>query len=832
MPQRIVSCVAVVVALVSSLCSAPALVRAEEAPAIPAPWSSPATAPAHPSPSTPAKEEPLKVTGRYRLSLGFTRDEVILNKGHGDLNERNFRILSGNLHENTFDPAVYSYLGFDVDTVRRHGWMGHANITIDPWSFIGTTEKFTIHGEGGDSATLELKWWGGNNRVLNETFFTQENGDGFATPEIEVDNGHTVQTRLTSTFSNIFTIPEREIDYRFHPLREFWLDYAQGDLEFRFFPIAYEDQAITSDDPLRLSNHRSYWEQSPWMDEWRPGIFHPGATPDDFTRGNWNDDLIFNTRDSALRYLSSLRGAKWQWQPSGRLSWQGGVASPKTLWEEYETFNRFVGMSRLHYTVADFLQVGATYTSRWGYHDRALDAYNHVYSVDTTVEPTEDLTFKAQLATSHSSQDRTTDFTSALRGQAWHLELGMGSSDLSTALTWEDKKLWHTGAPEQFRLRLWYTHMDEAFDPGLANYRETRDDTHWGRHLAFYKPLTIYRGELTPIGGAAPMPLQDILPFRIGEGIDTGRDVVHAQLLSKLFDERVMSLYDIRNVHKTDGQYEETVARTEQAWHITPRLTSKFLFLYHDKRNHQGIDPFVFNPDLNVFLDNANLAVQDGTPSAMTFALGAGYYVLTDLLGWFSWERTQDVPFGGSDNYPRGLFNDANFTTFRVGDQVIRRQTVFLYNNFIFPQPPYPWFDIYRAGVHWKVSDALETNVTWTRNEFEYAGQIDGNMNHIGFEASFHPVDRFALLGKYTLSRSVSLPRIAATSGASIENQRHHNVYFQGLYRVTDDSELSVEFGVGGFVAPSTVFSVNPVEQYFPVLDTQPIVRIAYTGRF
>jgi len=89
---------------------------------------------------------------------------------------------------------------------------------------------------------------------------------------------------VNTTFANVFNIPSQKIHWEFLPLRELWVDYDEGPYYLRLYPIAYQDQAMGTDDPLRLSDNHTWWEESPWLAEWRPGNLNTGAAPDDFAK--------------------------------------------------------------------------------------------------------------------------------------------------------------------------------------------------------------------------------------------------------------------------------------------------------------------------------------------------------------------------------------------------------------------------------------------------------------------------------------------------------------------------------------------------------------------
>ncbi len=751
---------------------------------------------------------PVAVSGEVRSTVGITRDDFLLQEANGDLNERNFRVFSGPFRYNTFDPRVFSRLRLNLDTTEQQGLQFHSNLTVDPWSVVGKTARVTVVGTTPtDSVEVELKWWSATNTAINETLLTLTNGDSIATPEIEVSEGRTVPTSVKSVFSNTFQIPSLEVDYTFQPIRWFWTGYRNDVVDLRVFPLALEDQALTSDDPLHLSNHHIYWEPSPWLDEWRAGRLNVGATPDDFTRGEWSDDLAFFTRDSDLTRLTALRGGSLRWQVFDGTSLQAAIASPKGLWQEYERFDSFVAMTRVKQELfEDRVSLGGLYTARWGYNKRSKDATNTVYAVDVSVAPWEGTKIESEGAISHALEDRTSAFKHDRRGWAWH-----------SALT---NDWWG----ERLSSRLYYTHMDAGFEPGLANYRNTRQDQFWGRHLRFKRRPRLF----TAVSPVSSLRWEDIDAVRIGDGVDIGRDAVGFRLLGSFWDKQVQPSVDVRNVHQTRGKYVETVIRQENTVHPLKWLTAKTLFIYHDlPKTIGGLDPFVVNADTNRPLNNAAI-VNGRNPSLTTFSVGAELAPRETVSVWGIWERTNDTTIA-TGNFPRGLLNDTTFATFTDEDQVIRFQSPFLYSQGFFPQPPYPFFDIFRAGVFLAPTEDLEMSLDWTRNEFEHAGQIDDNLNHLGLMAGWSPTKRLIVIGRYVVSWAIDVTNENAGGGAKFAS--HHGLYGRLTWKATSDSDLSVEFGEAA-LGPSILFTVDPSGDSYPTLDTEHLVRIIYSNRF
>ena len=157
---------------------------------------------------------PVKLSGEYQIALGATSDGLEWKKANGNLNERDYHILSDaalNNRENTFDHRIFDHFRANLDTKNTQGLNFHTNITVDPWSFIGKSDKFTLsNASGTDSAEIELKYWSNTGRIFNETFYTKNLGDSFAIPEIKVKDDQTSALAQKTTFGGTFNIPSKK----------------------------------------------------------------------------------------------------------------------------------------------------------------------------------------------------------------------------------------------------------------------------------------------------------------------------------------------------------------------------------------------------------------------------------------------------------------------------------------------------------------------------------------------------------------------------------------------------------------------------------------------
>lgn len=774
----------------------------------------------------------LKVSGSYQLAVGGTSDGFEWKKANGNLNERDYRVLSDaalNNRENTFDYRIFDRFRMAVDTLNPEGLNIHANITVDPWSFTGKSGKFTVTSANGtDTAEVELKYWSNTGRTYNDVVYTANNGDSFALPEIKVDGFKTSAVSVGTVFGGTFNIPSKNIDREFQPMRELWFDYKRDTFKFRFFPLALGNQALTSDDPLMLSNHAVYWEESPWLLKWEPG--HLNSAAGDFSRGRWSDSLAFNTRDSDLIRLTALRGFSFDYFPSDETSFKLTGASPKGLWQDYDSFDNIPAAARFKQKIGDSLQIGNTYTFRMGLNEdkgNKMDALNHAGGLDLAFSPVSGAKIESEIAISQSKQDLTSsEYKSRERGMAYHLAL-IGSPDrdiLESSYNQINPKESDTSF---LKARFQFTHMDKGFEPVLSSYRESRDDQFWSRHLHFRKPFARFYGD-ADINGEPSLSWYDIAPYAIGDGIDTGRDVIGFRLEMSSFDRRLDELFDVRNVHRTGGKYLENVARSETTYKATDKLTTKLLTIYHDVHSTYGNkDPYLVDSQTDRYYDNTNMP--DGkSPSMKTVSMGANY----DFFDWLStygvWEYSNDIN-AAYDAFGRGLLNSSSFETFSEYGKTYRRQTAFVYNQQYFPLPPYPFNNAYKLGITLRPAEKLEIFLDYTRNEYEYAGQISDDMNHAGIEIGFYPSKKWGIFTKYAFSQVNDLVRM--NNGEGVFYESHHNFFFESRFSFSDDDQLTFQFGEFGR-SPIALISTDPFQGSLGVLDTQYIYRLYYRRKF
>lgn len=776
----------------------------------------------------------LKISGESQLSMGSTpQDSAIWKRANADLNEKNYRIISNdafNRRTNTYDPRIYDRLRVSLDTDNKEGIGFHSNITVDPWSFTGKSPKTTVTSAFGDVAEVELKYWSNTGYTINNIIFSDRFGNTFALPEIKVVDGKTNATTVAGAFTpaDSLTIPATKIIRNFQPLREFWFDYNQEGTKIRVFPVAYQDQAYTSDDPLVLSNNHIWWQESPWIDAWVPGRVNSGVTPQDFTKGEFDDSLAYFTRDSDGTRLTALRGFSLVLDSIENLSINSTFATPKGLWQDYDEFDNISNATRLKYRLLDNLSLGSLFTYRMGLNEnKDRDLANYVGGFDFTFEPLEGLELSAEIAGSKTQSDLTNpDYKTKKQGNAYNFTV-TGTYPRKNIM--DLKYGYYELKPEEsddifIRYKLFATRMDEGFDPSLSDYRETRDDTFWSRHIHFRKPFQYYSAGIYE----PSLTYNDLEPYRIGNGVDIGRNALGLRLETTLFNKRLDNLFDVRNVHKTNGKFIENVARDELTFRITDKLTSKLLGIYQKlPKTKGGFDPFIFNTSTDEFA--INTAIEDGKdPSLKTGSLGLEY-AFTDWIALSGiWEHTNDSTLA-YDNFPRGVLNGGFLGTFTEYDKIFRQDTSFLYSQGLFPLPPYDFFNIWKAGLKFNPTQNTEIYLDYTRNEFKSAGQIDDNINHIGCEFAYQMSKKLGFFFRYTYSHWNDINKMLA--GDTEVYFGHHNFFTEFRYSPTSDDEFSLQYGESG-ITPVGTITFDPFGGSLATLDTQHIVRAYYRKKF
>lgn len=768
----------------------------------------------------------IKMSGKYRLAAGYDGD-FIVNDANADYQERNFRYLFGEDLNNTFDQAIYSQylLNIDFSPVDRINF--YTQIVADPWSYVGTTgEQITNCDICPDKVELRynLKYFGAFNSTINEIYRTHYT-DSIAFPLIKVHDGNLTPGTVVHGFFDYnpgtgglpFTIPPHDIDYDFHPFRKLWMDYDEDQWHARFFYFADEKQALTTDDPLELSNHKDYWQQSPWLYQYVPMQFF---TDHSFKRGFYSDVLSFLARDSEGNRQVLLRGASFEgdW---GDTYFAATVASPFTPWDEnyysdLVAHDNVSGAARLKHQATDQLMVGSTYTFRTGLIDDSAADVNQVVGVDLKFDINKAASIKAEVAGSHQERDLLTDDRHRDDREGFAGKLIFDNN--------YDHIFGHKLFDGHTDFRFAFTWMDEHFNPNLSRYTNTRDDHFWGKHITFdpYHP--------------------NLEHFRLGDGVDVNRYVFHIRWKEKIFRERFENLFDVRNVHRaSNGAYVETVLRDEVTYKFNSHWTGKFMFRWHGlPTTTDDIEPFLSNFYFLGFDDPSGLVLRNDEiiggrdADKFTYAVALQWIVNRELTAEAFVERTNDV-----SDFPRGLMNG----TFRDRNDVVNGLLQDHLTSFLFGQghlkalAPYPYYTIVRERIIYKPEERLKYTLHAAQNDYKFWGGIDDNINHIGLSVEFDWTKKVSLFMDYTHSHQIDLPKLidSLDSGGPVESdyRGHHNVYFSVDYKIRPDQLLRAEYGAFGMGVNTPL--VNPYSATafsLPTIDTEHLFRISLTGDF
>jgi len=777
------------------------------------------------------KAGPFIISGQMQLSFGITPNDFIWKRANFDLNEKflSWRMTSNaafNHGFNTYDPAIYDSLSVNLDTENEEGFNFHGNITVDPWSFTGKSSKMTVSGSS-DTADIQLKYWSNTGHILNETYYSLNKGLTLDIPELKVVKGKTTATTISG-----FAIPATDVDMQFQPLRELWLDYTNDQIKFRAFPIAYQDQAYSSDDPLNISNHGIWWKDSKWLRMYTPGTYHSGTSS--FTKGYWDDSLSFISKDSTGKYLTALRGFSFSFQPQETTTFDTTVATPKHLWQDYNVVDNIISASRLKHKFADNFVLGGTFTSRSGFttNPQKLDSQNFVGGVDLNYEITEGMKTQAEVLTSKSNYDiSNSTYETESRGNAYYfsfitryprssiMDLKYGYDDIAMA---KDESF-------LIKSKFYVARMDRGFDSSLSDFHNSRQDVFWSRHIHFRKPMGYYaqglEGSNTNWG--------ELNSTRIGDGIDVGRNTLGFRFETFLED-KFVNLFDVRNVHNVNGKFIENVARDEATVRVTDKLTVKALGIYQQMpKTVAGIDPYIYDGITGEFFKNN--AVPDGAdPSIKTGSFGLNY----DFFEWLSlngiYERTNDYTLAYG-NFPQNVLrNDSTLNSYYYqNDKYYSYVGPYLYNQNIFPQAPYDFYNVFKTGLRIIPMENLEVYFDYARNEYETASLINDSMNHIGMEVTYMPTQKLGMSFKYIYSRSKDIILLSSSDYGLTDNiVGHHNFFSEFRYLPSKDDELILQYGVGDTSSIGNMSSIDPYGGSMLTLDTQHIIRAYYRRRF
>jgi hypothetical protein len=596
-----------------------------------------------------------------------------------------------------------------------------------------------------------------------------------------------------------------EINRDYRPVRKLWFDYKQDDYAFKFFPISDEFDALTTDDPLRISNNHVYWEETPWLDEYEPSnLFFPDSGLQPIKKGRWIHRLSFYAKDSSDDYphrLTFLRGVSFKSDP-GSYSLEATAATPMSLWDDYENSNSAEGAVRFKVPVGDNLDLGFTSTTKMGFNAGSAEALNQVQGVDFSSEFSENKRFYGEFAGSTTSIEEAAGFDTSYDGIA--AKVGLGYDAL------EDKK-----GGGLYKSDIYIAHMDSKFYPGLSNYRYTRrDEPTLSRHIYFAEIKDEDRALIW------------------GDGIDRGRNVAGFTLMHKALDEKLETNINARRVQGHSGKYIETVGRIESTCQVNPKLTSKLLTYYqHLPRTHAGYDPNIYAKLMYSLTDyfseddrhpeNSSI-IDDKDPSIGAFGFGSKYDFTEELSLEGVYERTND-PL----DFPRGLLNDTYVTTETRDGIVYDKVVPFLYDQKFFDLPPYHYYSIGKSRLIYNPFEQWQFILGFTYNENKHASGIDDNINHAAFEVDYRPSAKLTFWTKYIYSMVIDVYKQNKYQSSEYF-EGHHNAFFGCSYEFNKDESFSILYGE--FVGYD-----DPYEQgnwTLSALDTQHIIRLFYKRKF
>lgn len=749
---------------------------------------------------------PVSVSGQARLALGFNTRGAVWKKANADAvgvpQEKNYRFLFGQDRHNTFDRRIYDQLKLDIETTNPGPLNAYMQVKIDPWTFIAKNNVTVTDLNGTESADIVLKYWSATGMTINEIYRTSS-GNILNLNEIGVHDGFTrpyTPTGLSDWGTLYNEIGPVEISRELRPIRKLWFDYVNDDYSLRAFPLAGQEQALTSDDPLRLSNNHMPWEESPWLDEYEPSrVFEDNASLT-LKRGIWIRRLSFFARDSELERLTYLRGASFNMPLGATGSLEAVTASPLNWWADYEHSDSIHSAIRLKNAFTDKLTLGTTYTSKIGLADSDIEAQNNVLGVDLNYALPQERSIYAQVAGSNFTvEERKSEVHRDDVAAAYLIGYNRGSTiDPIEGCNWD----------------FYFASLDTKFYPGLTNYRYTRRDQFYSKHLSFEE-----------------RPPEDA-PFRLGNGIDSGWQTLGLKFRRLCFDDTLDTLIDLRRINTIGGKYVETDSRLELTWQANPKLKTKFLGYYQDlPKTTENFDPHIYAKTSYAFSDYysndnrymENADIEDGKEASIGhFGLGAEYDINDQWTIQGMYERTNDP-----EDMPRILLTDSYVTAILHEGIYLDSVVPFLYDQDIFDLPPYKYYGIMKTKLKFQPAEWIDYALSYTHNDNEYASPIDDNVSHVGFEINFRPSDKLTIWTKYTASRLTDL-YLQQSLGEYNKNDWHHNVFLGVKYQLDDVQTL--DFLYGEFPGYDSEYSDGTWS--LTSLDTRHMFRIFYTRKF
>ncbi|MDP8260127.1 MAG: hypothetical protein P9L96_03890 [Candidatus Gygaella obscura] len=776
-------------------------------------------------PDTQAKSEEkdlLTVSGELQLGVGITSDDVIWKFANADYvgvpQEKNWRYLWGEDGVNTYDRAIYDSLKLNLESNLTDKISLYNQIVIDPWTFIGTSDAYATSTTDGDFADIEYKYWSGDRRLLDEVYRTNK-GNIITIANVKVIDGLTspyTPVGVTDWSTNFNEIPSVDINYKYRPFRKLWLDYKDEDiLNVRIFALSDQYEALTSDDPLKLSNNRIWWEESPWLDEYEPSrIFYPDDGTLPVKPGRWIRRLSFVAKDSDYNRLTFLRGASIK-------AFDGDVqfvsASPLSLWDEYESSNSLHSALRAKFRPREDLMLGITMTSKMGFNAASPEAENHVFATDVDYKLSSETSLFAEAAGSYTDIEEATGKQNMYDGWAGAVGVKYGEVDLGFVGTSVDRAL--KAENESYnpkpKFELSVKQMEKDFYPALSNYRYTRRDSFYSRHISF--------AQLSPENDE----------FRLGDGIDRGRRVISLTARETMFENKLGWFLQDRYVRSDSNKYIENDSRFESTISFTDKLTAKFLGWHMDlpkTKYHQ--DPFIYEKTsyalTDYFINSEDyIENEDILEGLDADVAGFGGGLRYDFNPKFAVEGVYENTNDPCD-FPRILLTDSYVGSSETHDGILYDNVVpFLYDQReFFDLPPYDYYSIVKGRVILNPFEKLQAILSYTKNSNKFTAGIDENINHFGMELKYSPKKNLTFWAKYIYSKLYDL--YAANKERNLYYEGHNNFFLGTQYHIDENQSLELMFGE--FVDYDADYTDSTWS--LSALDTQHIVRIFFRKKF
>jgi len=749
---------------------------------------------------------PVKISGTYGASAAIDTQNFLWKDANGDYQEKNWRYISDDFDVNTYDKRIFDRYQLEIETDTGTPFDAFAEIKIDPWTFVGVGEE-TVFDRRGDFATIKYKYWSNTGKTINETYRTYT-GNFINVPEMKVIKNRVKQNNVRSGFMSwgdpfttiLSSDASVKIDRLFKPVRKLWVEYNNEPVYVKVFPIADQAEALTSDDPLKLSNNHVYWAPSPWLFSFNPGM---RLAANQIDPAKWDWDLAWFSEDSNRNYLTFLRGVTvgYKLEDIAEITVTG--ATPMSLWDYYDYADSIPLAARAKIHASDRMTFGATYTSRYGINKKVIKSTNYVTGFDLNYALWDKTDIFGEYAVSQDMIEHADIRRQRSSGQAWKAGV---------------KSKLDIGGHNKVEWDLSLTSMGRDFYPGLSDYKDTRADREWGRHIWFDSLSHEDRA------------------IRIGNSIDVNRYVLGMSARVNTMEDLFDLYFNFRNAHEAStGKFIESILRTEATYNPLPNLQLKGLGLYRMYPPALGgRDPLIRDRYTDDRIVNA--AIIDGkNADVATLSGGAKLDFMDKKISIYGiYEATNDP-----QDYPRGILNDktdAREDGARYGesDILFNRLVPFLYSQDLFDFPPYRFYSIIKGVVTAKPIDSVMLKYTHVTNgNKNYAALFDDNHNHDAIEVHLGPLKNIDFWFGYSLSRVIDLERAISTNGVDRPFKPHHNVFAQLNWKLKNQQMLTFMYGESWIQNETpSVYSTRWPSTRVSVLDTRHILRLFFQGKF